>query len=126
MYSLVVVFLGKRHCNAHLIIGAGETAFFFLIRAPIRSVNDTTLFTLLVDDPSIALDDDAAVRAQGGIERLVACWVIALDCPVFCLQRELILRHRIEWLELGVCRRGEGGRKRPRHIAEPYRCQPLR
>ena len=78
-------------CNTHIIIGAGEAGLFLIVRAPIGSVNDTTLFTLLVDDSSIAFDDDTAVGAKRRIERLFACWVIALDRPIFCLQFKLIL-----------------------------------
>src|SRR5258708_2720468 len=98
--SLSLSFREKALCHAHLIIGTGRTVFFTHVRAPIRSVNDTTLFTLLIDHSSIALDDDAAVSAKGGIEGGFACWVITLDRAVVCLQRELIFRHRVEWLEL--------------------------
>jgi hypothetical protein len=54
----------KAVCNTHLVIRARETACFLIIRAPIRSINNTTLFTLLVDNSSTAFDDNAAVGAQ--------------------------------------------------------------
>ena len=78
-------------CNTHVVIGGCGAALFLVVRAPIRSVNNTTLFTLLVDDSSIAFDDETAIGAECGIERLVACWMIALDGPIFCFQCELIL-----------------------------------